>query len=351
MNEINLQTGVSRLGYGVVGANICVELSKKIGVNLFPIGPIEVTEQKNKESIDICLKNARTADFKATTVKIWHQHQLIEHVGTGKYIGWPIFELNEFNRDEKWHLRAPDELIVCSQWAKDVCEANNIKTPYVVPLGIDPAIFNSAPPNAGTYKFFTIGKNEIRKGHDIIARCFHNAFDDDDDVELHMITHNPFIENHRPNNHDWYNSFKNGPLSDKVFIHNPLASHMDVANLIKSFDCGVFPSRAEGWNLELLETMACNRPVITTDYSAHTEFCNPDNAFLIGIDKTEPALDGFFFTSGIGHWASLRKYEEDILVVFMRQCYRQNIRENKPGVLTGQKFTWEQSASKLLEIL
>ena len=48
-------------------------------------------------------------------------------------------------------------------------------------------------------------------------------------------------------------------------------------------DCGVFPSRAEGRNLELLEMMSAGKHVITTDYSAHTEFCTKDNAGLVPI--------------------------------------------------------------------
>ena len=52
-------------------------------------------------------------------------------------------------------------------------------------------------------------------------------------------------------------------------------------------DCGVFPARAEGWNLELLEMMSCNKPVIATNYSAHTEFCDDKNCMLIDIEDME----------------------------------------------------------------
>ena len=69
-------------------------------------------------------------------------------------------------------------------------------------------------------------------------------------------------------------------------------------------DCGIFPSRAEGWNLDMLEMMALNKSIITTNYSAHTEFCNKDNSFLIDISETEPANDGKWFF-GQGNWAKI----------------------------------------------
>ena len=64
-------------------------------------------------------------------------------------------------------------------------------------------------------------------------------------------------------------------------------------------DCGIFPSRAEGWNLELLEMLACIKSVITTHYSAHTEFCDDVNSDLVEIKETELAYDGKWFQESV----------------------------------------------------
>ena len=60
-------------------------------------------------------------------------------------------------------------------------------------------------------------------------------------------------------------------------------------------DCGVFPARAEGWNLELLEMMSCGKNVIATNYSSHTEFCNSENCMLVETTELEDAHDGKWF--------------------------------------------------------
>ncbi|MFM7980727.1 MAG: glycosyltransferase, partial [Candidatus Fonsibacter sp.] len=87
-------------------------------------------------------------------------------------------------------------------------------------------------------------------------------------------------------------------------------SHKDIAKVISLSDCGLYISRAEGWNLELLETMAMNRPAIASFYSAHTEFCNKDNAFLVDITNTEKAFDGKAF-NGQGNWAQIGQSQVD----------------------------------------
>ena len=120
---------------------------------------------------------------------------------------------------------------------------------------------------------------------------------------------------------------------------------------MRAADCGVYPARAEGWNLELLETMAVGRPVITTFYSAHTEFCNDENSHLIKIRSLEDAIDGKPFFQGQGKWAHLDNESIDEIARAMHEVYSNRISWNEAGVETGQKFTWKNTAKRLVEVL
>ena len=85
-------------------------------------------------------------------------------------------------------------------------------------------------------------------------------------------------------------------------LTNELPGQRDVAALMASADCGVFPSRAEGWNLEALEMLSMGKPVIATSCTAHNEYLTRDNARLIKIDGFEPAV-----ANGValpGQWAA-----------------------------------------------
>jgi glycosyltransferase involved in cell wall biosynthesis len=111
---------------------------------------------------------------------------------------------------------------------------------------------------------------------------------------------------------------------------------------MRQTDCGIFPSRAEGWNLELLEMMACGKPCIATNYSAHTEFCTREDTWFIDIEETELAQDGKWFF-GQGSWAKIGEKQIDQAVEHMRFMYK-----NRPNGLNSReqskKFSWENSA-------
>ena len=59
-------------------------------------------------------------DFDAPCIRIWHQDDMSQFVGRGPKIGFPIFELNKFNKKESYHLSNVDKLFVCSEWAKNI---------------------------------------------------------------------------------------------------------------------------------------------------------------------------------------------------------------------------------------
>ena len=362
-------TPINDLGYGVTGLNILKSLQKHTEVALHVIGQPHASRQDDIDAVKKGLETAKNFDPKATCVKIWHQNQMAERIGSGKFIGFPIFELDTFTDLEKHHLMACDELFVCSQWAKDVVLTEVYPTPvghdlfedrvHVVPLGVDTEIFKPQVSRKGKTIFFNCGKWEKRKGHDILLECFNRAFKSDDNVELWMMCHNPFIGEH---NQGWEKLYKNSPLGGKIRMIPRQKTHEDVYNIMKQTDCGVFPARAEGWNLELLEMMACGKDVIATNYSAHTEFCNKDNSFLIDIDSLEPAHDGVFFTGGHGEWASFNDSAKSQLIEHMRNVHGakqqylngwdKHMRDlcslNRAGIETANKFTWENSAKELL---
>ena len=348
-----LQTPINSLGYGVAGYNIAKQLGKKKGIEdftLFPIGQPEPElyeellkyDWRNKEEelslSDICLK-------------IWHQNGLHEMAGRGVRIGFPIFELNSFTNEEELSISSCDGIFVCSKWAKDIVK-DQTTTQYVkvVPLGVDRSIFNE---NNNVKRpatiFFNCGKWEVRKGHDIIKECFEKAFTQNDNVELWMMCDNPFLG--PDGNKQWMDYYKNSTLGNKIRFIPRQKSHRDVYNIMRQVDVGVFPVRAEGWNLELLELLSCGKHVITTDYSGHTEFIDRKNSRQIEIDKLEVAKDGIWF-HGQGEWAALENRQKDQLITHMRELHQQKkdseLDINLAGIETAIKFSWENTAEEII---
>ena len=348
---INLIAPINTLGYGVAGYNILKELYKiDNSVSLYPISQPQDFESKELYE---AISNQEKCLIDRPCVKIWHQNDLTTRVGNGKFIGFPIFELTHFNAKEITSLHHCNKIFVCSKWAKQIILQNTKfkdEDVHVVPLGVDNNIFSpSAVSGRKSTVFFNCGKWEKRKGHDILLECFNNAFSENDDVELWMMCDNPFIGE---GNKNWQDLYKNSKLGSKIRIIPRQKTHQDVMSIMRQADCGVFPSRAEGWNLELLEMMSMGKHVITTNYSAHTEFCTPVNSRLININNLETAFDGVFFDGQLGLWAEIAQDQKDVTIEYMRDVHtlKQDgqLTTNQNGIDTGKQFSWKNSAQELI---
>lgn len=349
MNNLNFTGPLNPLGYGQVSLNMLVHLSKHYEVALWPLGQIALPPNKAIELIvQKALDNQGKFDKNAPSLKIWHQFEMAQHIGKGLRVGMPIFEMNRFDSREKHHLDSLDRVFVNSKWAKGIVDSEVPGADVrVVPLGVDRSVFyDEKPRDSGPYVFVNIGKWEIRKGHDVLVEAFNNAFSKDDDVELWMMNHNPFLSPQQEE--EWHRVYKTSRLGDKIKILPRVQTSQEVASLMRQAHCGVFPARAEGWNLELLEMMSVGRPVITTNYSAHTEFCNPENSRLIPINGLEEAWDGIWF-KGQGEWAALDKTAVDVLTYLMRGEYGCGSIFNLAGVETAKRFSWDASAEAAMK--
>ena len=82
--NINLMTQSTSLGT-VYGLNILKALQKKARVSLHMIGQPQVTNQGDADAVRKGMMEAQEFDPQAPCVKIWHQNQMAERIGLGKF--------------------------------------------------------------------------------------------------------------------------------------------------------------------------------------------------------------------------------------------------------------------------
>lgn len=352
-----VQAPLNNLGYGVASRNILKELVKFEDIYYFPIGKQSLLPEDTQLSEKLINGPHSLHNRKDATLKIWHQNDLHSRIGCGLYMAMPFFELDTFNDVELSSLSMPDVILVTSEWAKQVVidHASKINPLHVhvevVPLGVDADIFTPKTSfDDNKCIFLNIGKWEIRKGHDVLIEMFQRAFQKDEPVELWMMPTNPFINGNQVK--EWTNMYSD----NRVKILPTVESHKDVAALIAQTTCGIFPSRAEGWNLSILEMMAMGRRVILTNYSAHTEYANKDNSLLIDVTDKEDAVDGIWF-HGQGKWAKIDEPQIEQAVSHLRTVFdawnsteRQNKLFNSAGIETAKFFSWHNTAKRIVEI-
>lgn len=342
--HINIHGPINDLGYGQTTLNVVKSLAQAGHfVAYFQIGYPANSFQHEDVLIHRAYENQHGYDPSAPSITIWHQNNLATHIGRGPHCAFPIFELDGFTGRERNHMASVDKLFVCSQWAKQVVVANRILPEgkvVVAPLGVDRSIFyESEPNNRSKVVFLNVGKWEVRKGHDILIDAWKAAFNGSNDVELWMMNHNPFLNEHQER--EWLNLY-NEP---NIRILPRVRTHQEVADIMRLAHVGVFPSRAEGWNLEALEMLSCGRQIIITDYSAHTEFCNSTNSLLVPITEKESSYDGFWFDGSVGNWAKIGKPSFNMLVEQLRKSLDAAMILNSAGVKTAEKYSWAATSA------
>jgi glycosyltransferase involved in cell wall biosynthesis len=345
------------LGYGHCCINIVKALHRE-GVHLvyFPMGDPTLTTD-DLPFLQELVRNQDSFDCRAASLNIWHPNRLAERIGNGTNCAVTFFEVDEFSDGEKCHLRSVDKLIVASRWAVDVLarEIPDLK-PHVVSMGVDREIFAPAGQRPGALsnrtRFLVVGKVELRKGYDVLIKVFNGAFGREDDVELVVSWNNPFLRS--GDLQRWTSLYRESPLGDKISFVPYLPTDAALADLMRSCDCMINLTRAEGFGLPLLQALSCGLHLITTEYSAHAEFCTRNNSSLVSIDELEDANDGIFFF-GQGRWAKLGDHQVEQAISFMRRIHQLKqegqLSLNTAGIETAEQLTWMRIARELIGVL
>lgn len=223
----------------------------------------------------------------------------------GINIFWAIFEST---RLPDWYLAYIKNHVnivwAPSDWAYEVLIANGISPEMIdiVPGGVDincfqPFLRKPYSAKSGTpFKFLTIGKYEERKGYPQLLEGFKNAFGDSEDVQL--LIKGDFHLKHESKKEELTALIKSYGLRNVKTYWGDWTQDL-LIGLYNYADSFVYPSRAEGWGLPLIEAIACGLPVTSTFYSGHTEFLKPIKGKFIEIESTLENINDVEFQ---GYW-------------------------------------------------
>lgn len=169
------------------------------------------------------------------------------------------------------------------------------------------------------YKFFSNFKWEPRKGWDILFNAYFTGFKHDDPVSLYVLTHiwtNGAKETYTTKHNQTRlrehlgklavslgYSFDLSDLPHVCIIADDL-EEAEVAQLYRSSNAFVLPTRGEGWGLPTMQAMSMGMPVISTAWGGQTDFMTPNNSFMIPVEAVEdiPKNSEYRWASG-KQWA------------------------------------------------
>lgn len=326
-----------------------------VAINAWPNGSRSLPiEPKVKKAV------RKTSDMKIG-IRISHPNSF-SALSAYKYrIGKAYFETNLFPNipPNNWVAdcnKYCDQVWVSSEFNKEVCEESGVDNVYVVHDGFDPNIFNPngdkypLPFDDDTFIFLTVGNSQKRKGTDLIYQAFTEEFDESEKVGLVYKSYAPWAwgaaKYAKPGRIYHFGKViesETGPmLVDSSIPYNQMGS------LYRAADCFVLPTYGEGAGVCCVESMACGVPVITTNWSAHLDYCNNKNSYLIEGERFERAFEGLDWQ---GEWIvpSL-----DQLKFYMRYVYEHPEMVKlkvKQALKDAQKFTWKNCAKEAIQKL
>lgn len=159
----------------------------------------------------------------------------------------------------------------------------------------------------GTFRFLSVFDWHYRKGWDVLLTAFAQEFSKTDNIELLLKVYTKLNPNISPEDEIKQFFSSQGIDIDKVAAINVITtsiSEEDLISLYEYCDAFILPTRGEGWGRPFMEAMSMEMPTIGTKWSAHLEFMNNENSYLIeidGLEKVDNRMPAFYH----GHkWAS-----------------------------------------------
>ena len=269
----------------------------------------------------------------------------------GEYkIGFTMLEVDGFPTQWIKQANSMDEIWVPSQFNKQTMLQCGLKKPiYTIPLGVDSDYFNPQikqhkNPNKD-FVFFTNIEWGERKNPHMQLQQFNKTFKASDDVCLIAKLNN------RDPSIDLQVEIKKLRLSSQggriYFIVNRVFDYYQLPLLYRSIDCYITAGRGEGWDMPLMEAMACGIPCIATDWGAHQEFATEENCYLLNITGTIPAQAKCPYYEGF-NWANpdSQHFSELLIHVYNNQ-EEARLKGKTAAQEMQQSWQWQHTADKI----
>jgi len=280
----------------------------------------------------------------------------------GRIVKWAVFEADRVDEKYLTYLSKSDLIWTPSDWAKDVLVNNGIDSSQidVVPEGVDSSNFHPFLRNSiargNTFRFFMCGKYELRKGYPEILEGFARAFGNRSDVALYLKSDNFYadIVGGEDKNAELRAVLSQRDLTNVKLVTGQYSSS-DLSMINSFMDAQVFPSRAEGWGLPLLEGIACGLPTTCNFYSGQTQYLSSVKPLLRLLDYemmevTDPDAIGQF-AEGAAWAVSSADSVAEALTDLYENKEEWSVKALQASDLVRKKFTWESSAFKAINSL
>lgn len=331
----------NNLGVGVHFSNVTAELEKARCafeiVDIAEPGQAQRSaDQSQDQDINICFVAANT-------------HECFR----GQNIHWIVFESTRIADHILKVLRPADQVWVPSDWGRQILLQHQIPDSKisVMPEGVS-AVYQPGDPKPGPFRFLFLGKLEQRKSLEETVAAWRQAWGNDPEVEL-VIKTNYFANQEQKI--AYLKQLTQG-LTNVQILWGETDSTVDLYQQCHAF---VMPSKGEAWGLPIIEAAASGLPIITTNYSGHTQYLQHITSSCCFVDfvlapVTCPEYQTYY-PSDTRDWGQWAWPTVDSIAQAMHTVRANYTDLRREAILNSrtihEKFSWAKCTTKVLKKL
>ena len=266
-------------------------------------------------------------------------------------VGFTMLEVDGFPREWVRQANEMDEVWVPTEFNRQAFLASGLKRPiHRIPLGVDPNYFHPGiqgfPNPMGEFVFVSNFEWGERKEPWLLLKTFNDEFSAREPVRLLCKIINVDSEVQVQSE---IRRLELRQTGGKIsFLINREFPHYQLGSFYRSADCFISAGRGEGWDMPLMEAMACGLPTIATDWGAHTEFAHDGIGYLLRVQGTIPAVSKCPYYEGYS-WADP---DPEHLRFLLRHVYENPKEARRKGQAAAaemaKKWTWDRAAQKIV---
>lgn len=291
-------------------------------------------------------------DINIVLAEVNHHYFYDEY--SGPKIAYTVWESTVYPENFFERLKDYDQVWVPSEWQAEITINQGIEKSKVkiVPEGVDGKVFrpNEVIQVTNKFRFLIFGRWDDRKSIKELVKAFKNVFGDSKDVELILSADNPYSVDGMKSTEERL-KFYDLEMDNVKILHFP--SKEEYVEYLKTGHVFLSCARSEGWNLPLIEAMACGTPSIYSDCSGQLEFAKGKGIPVkIKSERKVSELTNSFCKEDNANWyePDFNDLEEKMLDVYKNYIFYKE-KALKDSIEIRNKFTWENAAQKANDIL
>ena len=358
---MNFNAPLNSVSFGQVSIALLKEIySKKIDINLFPIGnSADLGAQNISKDFFEWVQSSKDKALKAyskndPTFKLWHINSSQEGIGN-KVNLFSFYELDSPTEEEVNIVKNQENVFFSSNYAVDNFRRMGCKNVHFIPLGFDETNFSSNDKqyfSDNRIVFNLCGKLEKRKNHEKIIKSWIKKFGNNAKYHLQCAVYNPFLE--EKVNNGLISNFLEGKKYFNINFLGFMQKNSMYNDFLNSGNIIIGMSGGEGWGLPEFHSLALGKHGVILNAHAYKDWATKDNSVLVESSGLIDAEDGVFFTKGTPfNQGNIFDFDEEAFIDGCEKAIKrvEENRINENGLKLQKEFTYKKTLESILKFL